>query len=40
MTTGEALLQVKNGAMATLAASWVDIDDPVKLQIAARKVTP
>jgi predicted dehydrogenase len=31
--TGEALLQFKNGVIATLAAGWVDIDDPVKLQI-------
>ena len=31
--TGEALLQFKNGVVGTLAASWVDIDDPVKLQI-------
>jgi predicted dehydrogenase len=30
---GEALLQFKSGVIATLAAGWVDIDDPVKLQI-------
>jgi len=32
--TGEALLQFKNGTMATLAAGWVDIEDPVKFQIS------
>ena len=32
--TGEALLQFKNGTIATLAAGWVDIEDPVKLQIS------
>ncbi len=32
--TGEALLQFKNGVIATLAAGWVDIDDPVKMQIS------
>ncbi len=32
--TGEALLQFKNGVIATLAAGWVDLEDPVKLQIS------
>jgi predicted dehydrogenase len=32
--TGEALLQFKNGVIATLAAGWVDIEDPVKFQIS------
>ena len=32
--TGEALLQFKSGIIATLAAGWVDIDDPVKMQIS------
>jgi predicted dehydrogenase len=31
---GEALLQFKSGVIGTLAASWVDIADPVKLQIS------
>lgn len=32
--SGEALLQFKNGTVATLAAGWVDIEDPVKFQIS------
>lgn len=32
--TGEALLQFKSGTIATLAAGWVDLEDPVKLQIS------
>jgi predicted dehydrogenase len=32
--TGEALLQFKNGIIGTLAAGWVDIEDPVTLQIS------
>ena len=32
--TGEALLQFKSGVIGTLAAGWVDIEDPVKLQIS------
>jgi predicted dehydrogenase len=32
--TGEALMRFKNGVIATLAAGWVDIEDPVKLQIS------
>jgi predicted dehydrogenase len=31
---GEALLRFKGGVIGTLAASWVDISDPVKLQIS------
>jgi predicted dehydrogenase len=31
---GEALLRFKNGAVGTLAAGWVDVADPVTLQIA------
>jgi predicted dehydrogenase len=31
---GEALLQFKGGVVGNLAASWVDIADPVKLQIS------
>jgi predicted dehydrogenase len=31
---GEALLRFKNGIIGTLAASWVDISDPVTLQIS------
>jgi predicted dehydrogenase len=30
---GEALLQFKNGTLGTLAAGWVDIEDPVQLEI-------
>ena len=32
--TGEALLRFKNGIIGTLAAGWVDIEDPVKLLIS------
>jgi predicted dehydrogenase len=32
--TGEALLQFKNGMIGTLAAGWVDIEDPVQLLIS------
>jgi predicted dehydrogenase len=32
--SGEALIQFKNGAIGTLAAGWVDVDDPVQLQIS------
>jgi predicted dehydrogenase len=30
---GEALLQFKSGVLGTLAAGWVDIEDPVQLEI-------
>ena len=32
--TGEALIRFKNGVLGTLAAGWVDIDDPVQLLIS------
>jgi len=32
--TGEALLQFKNGTIGTLAAGWVDLEDPVQLLIS------
>ena len=32
--TGEALMQFKNGIIGTLAAGWVDVDDPVQLLIS------
>ncbi len=32
--TGEALLQFKNGVIGTLAAGWVDVEDPVQLLIS------
>jgi predicted dehydrogenase len=32
--TGEALLQFKNGVIGTLAAGWVDLEDPVQLVIS------
>jgi predicted dehydrogenase len=32
--TGEALMQFKSGIIGTLAAGWVDIEDPVKLLIS------
>jgi|ERR1044071_1305335 predicted dehydrogenase len=32
--TGEALLQFKNGIIGTLAAGWVDVEDPVQLLIS------
>ena len=32
--TGEALLQFKSGIIGTLAAGWVDVDDPVQLLIS------
>jgi predicted dehydrogenase len=32
--TGEALLHFKNGVIGTLAAGWVDVEDPVQLLIS------
>jgi len=32
--SGEALMKFKNGALGTLAAGWVDVMDPVTLQIS------
>jgi predicted dehydrogenase len=32
--TGEGLIQFRNGVIATLAAGWVDIEDPVQLLIS------
>jgi predicted dehydrogenase len=32
--SGEALIRFKNGVTGTLAAGWVDVDDPVKLLIS------
>lgn len=32
--SGEGLLKFKNGVLATLAAGWVDVSDPVTLQIS------
>jgi predicted dehydrogenase len=32
--TGEALMQFKSGIIGTLAAGWVDVDDPVQLLIS------
>lgn len=32
--TGQALIRFKNGVFGTLAAGWVDINDPVKLLIS------
>lgn len=32
--TGEALMEFKNGIIGTLAAGWVDVDDPVQLLIS------
>ena len=32
--TGEALIEFKSGVIATLAAGWVDIEDPVQLLIS------
>jgi predicted dehydrogenase len=32
--SGEALIEFKNGVIATLAAGWVDIEDPVQLLIS------
>lgn len=32
--TGEGLMQFKNGVIGTLAAGWVDIEDPVQLLIS------
>ena len=32
--TGEALIQFNSGVIGTLAAGWVDIEDPVKLLIS------
>jgi predicted dehydrogenase len=31
--TGEALLRFKSGVIGTLAAGWVDVEDPVKMEI-------
>jgi predicted dehydrogenase len=31
---GEALLEFANGALGTLAAGWVDVDDPVRLLVS------
>jgi predicted dehydrogenase len=32
--TGEALLKFRNGVIGTLAAGWVDIEDPIQLIIS------
>jgi predicted dehydrogenase len=32
--TGEGLIQFKNGVIGTLAAGWVDVDDPVQFLIS------
>lgn len=32
--TGEGILRFKNGVIGTLAAGWVDVDDPVQLLIS------
>jgi predicted dehydrogenase len=32
--SGEGLIQFKNGTIATLAAGWVDVADPVQLEIS------
>ena len=32
--TGEALIRFKNGVIGTLAAGWLDVDDPVQLLIS------
>jgi predicted dehydrogenase len=32
--TGEALLRFKNGVLVTLAAGWVDVDNPVSLLVS------
>ena len=32
--SGEALIRFKNGVIGTLAAGWVDVDDPVQLLIS------
>ena len=32
--SGEALIQFKNGVIGTLAAGWVDVEDPVQLLIS------
>ena len=32
--TGEGLIQFKNGVIGTLAAGWVDVEDPVQLLIS------
>jgi predicted dehydrogenase len=34
---GEALLKFSNGAIGTLAASWNDVADPVRIQVAGTK---
>jgi predicted dehydrogenase len=35
--TGEAMISFKSGVIGTLAAGWVDIDDPVKLLISGTR---
>lgn len=35
--TGEALIRFENDAIATLAAGWVDLDNPVTFQISGTK---
>jgi predicted dehydrogenase len=35
--TGEALIRFQNGIIGTLAAGWVDIEDPVKLLISGTR---
>ena len=35
--TGEALIRFKNGVIGTLAAGWVDIENPVELLISGTK---
>lgn len=35
--TGEALLRFKNGTIATLAAGWVDVADPITLLVSGTK---
>ena len=35
--TGEALIRFESGVIGTLAAGWVDIDDPVKLLISGTR---
>lgn len=36
---GEGLVRLKNGALASLAAGWVDAADPITLQISGTKAT-
>ena len=35
--TGEALMRFENGAIVTMAAGWVDVDNPVSFQISGTK---